>query len=176
MYKIIGRELVPTDEKKLDKDNIYIIIDKHAKKSKIWIWSGSEAKNMDRYFAGVSATKIKSKKRLYGASIEVVEQGKEPEHFPDLNAIEIREPSENKIEMDKVIIPLATEIPEKSPTVKQVKREEIRAQAKIIEPKAFEKETDDFSSFKKKMTSLLKEIAGDIENLQSKIKSFLTEL
>ncbi len=176
MYKIDGRELVPTDEKTLNKNSIYIIIDKHTKKSKIWIWSGSEAKNMDRYFAGVSATKIKSKKRLYGASIEVVEQGHEPGHFPDLSAVEIKEPSEEKIEMQKVIVPLSSEIPVKSPVVNQTKPQGARKTVSAVETRTIQNDEKEFSLFKNKMSSLLKEIAGDLENLQTKIKSFLREI
>lgn len=169
MYKIVGREIIPTDEKTLEKDNIYIIIDKHTKKSKIWIWSGSGAKNMDRYFAGVSATKIKSKKRLYGASIEVVEEGHEPGHFPDLTKIEIKEPSGDKFEMEKVIIPLSTETTIKSESTSQVDQY-------VVQPSTIERTEEQPSFLKEKIRSLLKEISLDMEKIHNRIKTFLSEL
>ncbi|MFX1398006.1 MAG: hypothetical protein ACFFAS_13295 [Promethearchaeota archaeon] len=176
MYKIVGREIIPTDEKKLEKDKIYIIIDKHTKKSKIWIWSGSEAKNMDRYFAGVSATKIKSKKRLYGASIEVVEQDHEPGHFPDLSAIEIKEPSKDKIEMEKVIVPLSTEIHSKAKVVPRIKQDIEKMKTPEIQQPILDKSKEELSNLKSKISSLLNEVASDLKKLQEKISNFFFEI
>ena len=180
LYKIEGREIIPTDETEFKEDSIYIIIDKSRKKGKIWIWSGSEAKSMDRYFAGVSATKIKSKKRLYGASIEVVEGGNEPDYFPDLKNIEIQEASGEKIEFEKIIVPgleqeevrplkasgksAATQVKSKQDSIQEESKEEIS------------KEKESKLLLKQYIASLLKEISLDMEKIQKKIESFLNNL
>jgi len=181
LYKIDGREIIPTDETKFNDESIYIIIDKTVKKGKIWIWSGSEAKSMDRYFAGVSATKIKSKKRLYGASIEVVESGKEPEYFPDLKNIEIKEATEEKIEFEKIIVPISeqNEIkPIKSTgkiSASQVKTKQVISPQEIS-TEEISKEKESKLLLKQNIASLLKEISLDMEKIQKKIELFLKNL
>lgn len=180
LYKIEGREIIPTEETEFNEDSIYIIIDKSRKKGKIWIWSGSEAKSMDRYFAGVSATKIKSKKRLYGASIEVVEGGNEPDYFPDLKNIEIKEATEEKIEFEKIIVPVS-ELEEINPikaksrgSAPQVKSKQAPVQE--VSKEEISKEKESKLLLKQNITSLLKEISLDMEKIQNKIQSFLNNL
>jgi len=181
LYKIDGREIIPTDETKFNDDSIYIIIDKTVKKGKIWIWSGSEAKSMDRYFAGVSATKIKSKKRLYGASIEVVESGKEPDYFPDLKNIEIKEATEEKIEFEKIIVPISeqNEVKPIKPTSKisatQVKTKQVTPTQEVSKEEISE-EKESKLLLKQNIASLLKEISLDMEKIQKKIELFLKNL
>lgn len=102
MFKIKGKEIFPTDEYELEKDKIYIIIDKQVKRTKIWVWSGPNTSKMEKYFAGVSATKIKSTQKLYGANIEVVESGNEPESFPILS-------KDTKISKPKSLKPVSFE-------------------------------------------------------------------
>ncbi len=181
LYKIVGREVRPTEEKDFERDKIYIIIDKTVKKGKIWIWSGPESKSMDRYFAGVSATKIKSKKRMYGASIEVIEGGKEPEHFPDLSKAEIKEASKEYLELDKVIVPITERNEElsyeniKSPLKPRITpKQDINSETITeIEEKGIIKDPN-LSLITHKFESILKDISLDMEKIQNKIKNFLT--
>jgi len=180
LYKIEGREIIPTEETQFSIDSIYIIIDKTVKKGKIWIWSGSEAKSMDRYFAGVSATKIKSKKRLYGASIEVVEGGKEPKYFPDLKNVEIKEASEDKIEFEKIIVP-DTEQKETKPIKSTSKKSALQVKPSQVPPQEvskeeINKEKESKLLLKQNISSLLKEISLDMEKIQNKIELFLKNL
>ncbi|GAB4319843.1 MAG: hypothetical protein Kow0069_23490 [Promethearchaeota archaeon] len=97
IYKIKGNEVFYTDETELSSEHIYIIVDKLVKRPRIWVWSGRNANIRERYIAGVSATKIKSKERLYGASIEVVEEGNEPENFPQLKTVPVEEKSKEEL-------------------------------------------------------------------------------
>ncbi|MFX1276598.1 MAG: hypothetical protein ACFFBP_17570 [Promethearchaeota archaeon] len=180
LYKIEGREIIPTEETEFKEDSIYIIIDKSRKKGKIWIWSGSEAKSMDRYFAGVSATKIKSNKRLYGASIEVVEGGNEPDYFPDLKNVAIKEATEEKIKFEKIIVPVSEQeeiklIKAKSKgSAPQVKSKQAPVQE--VSKEEISKEKESKLLLKQNITSLLKEISLDMEKIQNKIQSFLNNL
>ncbi|MHA1821401.1 MAG: hypothetical protein ACTSU2_16015 [Promethearchaeota archaeon] len=82
IYRIFEGNLEEAKVSKLSEDAIYLIIDTSNVKPRIWVWVGKNASNKDKYFAGVSATKIKSKERLYGAPIDHVEQGDEPNEFP----------------------------------------------------------------------------------------------
>ncbi len=98
IYKIKKNEVFPSNDTELDSSHIYIIVDQLVKRPRIWVWSGKEASLKERYIAGVSATKIKSQERLYGASIEVVEQGNEPENFPQLDSIQVSQASKDEIQ------------------------------------------------------------------------------
>ena len=162
LFKVKGREIKPTYDATLSKDEIFIIIDRHKKRPKIWIWSGSDANLMDRYFAGVSATKIKSKEKLYGASIEVVESGSEPKNFP-------------KLSKEKIIEPLITKeillIDEEE--VKEI--EQFEALSEVGE--AFEKsKKPEVTIDKEKIKRFLGNLLLDIENLAKKIENFLNEI
>jgi chaperonin cofactor prefoldin len=100
MFKIEDNQLVKCQETTLDPEKNYIIIDKHIKRPKIWVWRGPNSSAKERYFVGVSATVIKTQEGLYGSSIEVIEGGSEPEQFPKLDETQFIEPSEedfNKI-------------------------------------------------------------------------------
>ena len=167
------RKLTSIDDLKLDNDEIYIIIDKHMKRPKIWIWSGPDSKLQDRYFAGVSATKIKSKERLYGATIEVVECGNEPDQFPILTKEKISEPTKE----GKPFIIEEKEVAE--PTTEEMVGIEVESVTTSIEdsqPKPLKiVEKMDFIT-QQKVISLLKEISQDLEKLQNKINIFLMDL
>ncbi len=89
IYKVKEHKIIPINEKTLETNNIYIIVQKTQMRPKIWVWSGRNSNIKDRYFAGVSATTVKSQEKLYGSSIEVVEEGTEPEQFPKLDKLEI---------------------------------------------------------------------------------------
>jgi hypothetical protein len=95
LFKVKDKKIFKTDFKKLEEDSIYIIIDRHAKRPRIYVWSGNKSDNKDRYFAGVSATSIKSNEHLYGASIEVIEEGSEPESFPKIADAEVESVANN---------------------------------------------------------------------------------
>ena len=182
LYKIEEREIVPTEDTILQNDRIYIIIDKTVKKSKIWIWSGSESRKMDRYFAGVSATKIKSKKRLYGASIEVVEGGNEPPLFPILNKETIIEATKEKIGIGTVIVPLDEQKVEKEvnslkTAPKSVEKPIVQdAEEVALRHDAVKNAEDQVLKLKEKLKDFMNGIALDMEVIQKKVKEFLVEL
>jgi hypothetical protein len=98
LYKIENKNVIRSIDKTLDQSSIYIIVDRSLLRPKIWVWSGPKSKVKDRYFAGVSATTIKSQEKLYGSSIEVVEGGSEPEQFPKMDQSQILEPSSEELE------------------------------------------------------------------------------
>ncbi|MHA1283868.1 MAG: hypothetical protein ACTSQP_15335 [Promethearchaeota archaeon] len=180
LFEIEGRKIIPTDNTPLNDDKIYIIIDEHAKRPKIWIWSGKNSKMMDRYFAGVSATKIKSKEKLYGASIEVVESGNEPERFPLLSKDKIAQPISEaepyiveEIIEEKQIVPPKEEIP-KVEAIETKTEKETEVKPSPLELKeSIEKE---YTLFKEKVISLLREIDENFNNIHKKIKSFLKDI
>ncbi len=94
LYKVKERTVVPCEDNPLNPENIYIIVAKTQLRPKIWVWSGPKSNIQDRYFAGVSATTIKSHEKLYGSSIEVVEGGSEPDQFPKFDKVQIVKASE----------------------------------------------------------------------------------
>ena len=94
LYKVKENKIIPCEDNPLNPENIYIIVAKTQLRPKIWVWSGPKSNIKDRYFAGVSATTIKSQERLYGSSIEVVEGGSEPEQFPKFDKVQILKASE----------------------------------------------------------------------------------
>ncbi len=171
LFKIEGKEVTPTDDDQLGQDKIYIIIDKHAKRPKIWIWSGEESDIMDRYFAGVTATKIKSQMKLYGASIEVVESGNEPEHFPLLSKDSIIEPV-------KDAEPFIFEEEVSTTTKEEIlqSEEKVAVKPKITEaPSKIEAGVQDMVS-KDKVRSFFEAINSDLDSLKQKINEFLSNL
>ncbi len=97
LYKVKEHAIIPCEDYPLDPENIYIIIAKTQKRPKIWVWSGPKSNIQDRYFAGISATTIKSHERLYGSSIEVVEGGFEPDQFPTFDKVQIVKALETEI-------------------------------------------------------------------------------
>ncbi len=94
LYKVKEHTVVPCEDNPLSPENIYIIVAKTQLRPKIWVWSGPKSNLQDRYFAGVSATTIKSHEKLYGSSIEVVEGGSEPDQFPKFDKVQIVKASE----------------------------------------------------------------------------------
>lgn len=167
IYKIKDREVIPTNEFNLENDTIYIIIDRHKKKPKIWVWTGTEAKKDDKYYAGMAATKIKSKEKLYGAGIEHVESGDEPKNFLSITKEKIIEPPEE--EKEELEIALATPEPQIKSKMKATSIEVSQAT-----PLEIAENQDLISPLKVK--SLLKEISISLESLQNKINRFLEEL
>ncbi len=97
LYKVKEHTVVPCEDNPLNPENIYIIVAKTQIRPKIWVWSGPKSNIQDRYFAGVSATTIKSHEKLYGSSIEVVEGGSEPDQFPKFDQIQIMKASEVEV-------------------------------------------------------------------------------
>jgi len=168
LYEVDGREITPIDETELKEDKIYIIIDTHAKRSKIWIWSGMKSNMMDRYFAGVSATKIKAKKKLYGASIEVVESGNEPEIFPKLSELEIILPEDEKFE-EILLTEEESQLEEEISTV-----ESIETEPNITESSS--KPDLEQSDVIQKFKIFLNDLSEDMGRMQKKITNFLGEL
>lgn len=183
LFRIDKSEVIPTDETTLESAHIYIIVDKLTMRPKIWVWSGKDSDMKERYFAGVNATKIKSFKKLYGASIEVVEEGNEPEHFPHLKSLESLEsiPEESKAALDFSAIeePIEPEI-KKGKTSMAHPRSKIKAREYSEEEAAIQEEI--FSE-----ASLFQEIStgesqGDIQSgnfdllSKQKLQSFLRDL
>ncbi len=165
LYEVEGREILPVEEATFESNKIYIIIDKHRKKrSKIWIWSGPDSNILDRYFAGVSATRIKSKEKLYGASIEVVESGNEPKQFPKLTKDRIMKPTEEEPSF------MSEDIVEEVSKAEDIFIEEVHS-----EPLLIPKESGDMISIQK-MTGFLKELSLDLGKMREKINKFLSDL
>ncbi|MHA1148093.1 MAG: hypothetical protein ACTSR8_07580 [Promethearchaeota archaeon] len=165
LYNVKDRKIIPTEEIKLESDKIYIIIDTHMKRSKIWIWSGFNSSIRDRYYAGVSATKIKSQQKLYGASIEVVDEGNEPENFPIL--------SEDKVMKAIEIEEIAVE--EKDEIIQEQELDKI--DTKIVEkkiPQAERTQTDRIRI--EKLKNALKEISLSLENVVVQINNLMEDL
>ena len=181
LYKIENREIVPTEDINLKEDMIYLIIDKTGKKSKIWIWSGPNSNNMDRYFAGVSATKIKSKKRLYGATIEVVDGGNEPSYFPVLTKDALKGDVTDKIDIEKVIVPEIEDKEEKEiepvMTTDSVDAVEIEATTEVVSRLEDLKIAEEqVLELKNKFKDFLSDLTMDLAVFQKKIKVFLEDL
>ncbi|MFO8020712.1 MAG: hypothetical protein R6U96_18965 [Promethearchaeia archaeon] len=178
IYRVDERKIYPTDEKELKDDGIYIIVDKHMKRSKIWVWSGPNSSKVNRYFAGVSATKIKSNQQLYGASIEVVESGDEPENFPILSSTTISKPSEQgkSFSLDSEQIPKY----EKMQTQQSLRKVEEptpepapEKKIKSNEPKEV-KDTEEISA--KKVETLLLNVSETLKDVLDQIDEFIEEL
>ena len=167
LYKIKEKEVVLTNELNLENDMIYIIVDRRKKKPKIWIWTGTDARKDDKYYAGMAATKIKSKEKLYGASIEHVESGDEPKSFLAITKKKIIEPSEE----EKAELEIAIATPEP-----QIKSKINATSVEVSQPMSSEtaEKQDVISPLKVK--SLLKDITITLETLRNKISKFFEEL
>lgn len=168
------------EDLRLENDEIYIIIDKHMKRPKIWVWSGSNSNIKDKYFAGVSATTIKSRRKLYGATIEVVECGNEPDQFPilkkekDLDSIKQEDISSTEekelIDQIKEDISVVEEDPLLSTTTSQME-----VPIEDSKPKSLHTtEKVDFIN-QQKVILLFKEISHNLEQIQKKIAIFLMD-
>jgi hypothetical protein len=163
MYKVEENQLVKCQDKVLDPERNYIIIDKHMKRPKIWVWRGPNSNVKDRYFVGVSATVIKTQEALYGSSIEVIEGGSEPEQFPKLDEAQYIEPTEeefNKISSRLKIQPTdtaETEMEQIKETIENEVEQSMKKPSKIIE----EADTTPIESEEIKVSELVTE---EIEN------------
>ena len=165
LYEVASREIIPIEEATFESNKIYIIIDKHRKKRpKIWIWSGPDSNILDRYFAGVSATRIKSKEKLYGASIEVVESGNEPKQFPKLSKDRIMKPIEDEETY------LSEDVVEEISKAEDIIIEEAHS-----EPIEIPEVSNNVVSIQR-VTSILKELSLDLGKMREKINKFLSEL
>jgi len=203
IYKVKEKKIIKTNEIPFEDNGIYIIIDQHMKRAKIWVWSGPDANNTDRYFAGVSATSIKSREKLYGASIEVVESGNEPESFPKLENLTLEEipPEEKEISLSPELTEIYKNVPTPPDDIQIVHEEpsqpiiteepvvgvqEIKAESKEEEvPVSEDVIKKPISSVKKKagqavfinqLKALLKDVSRSLEQTQNKIDKFLMEL
>ena len=156
---------------KLGKDKIYIIIDRHAQRPKIWIWSGSDSGMMDRYFAGVSATKIKSQLKLYGASIEVVESGNEPEHFPLLSKDKIIESVK-----DSEPFVLEEEVVSTTQEESELEAQEAEMISEISETTKKIAAIGKDSVNKLSVISFFDQIKAELDKIRRKIDTFLSDL
>jgi hypothetical protein len=167
--EINGKDIIPVEEPDLKEDKIYIIIDTHAKRPKIWIWSGAHSSVIDRYHAGVSATKIKSRKKLYGASIEVVESGHEPEQFPNLGEAELlqepmEEPFEEEVPLPKPQMEVETNEQEVIEKATPTEKEPSLDSEQVVQIEA---------EIKGKFKMFLKAISEDLNTIAKKIDDFI---
>lgn len=165
LYKVKNKKVIPTDEIKLKNDGIYIILDKQTKRPKIWIWTGSNANIQDKYIAGASATKIKSKEKLYGATIEIVENGSEPKNFPIISEDNLIK----SLKKDDLKVKEEIEIENSINEVEEVK---------IIEPSKIDTSEGEEPIFllKEQLKELLNEISESLTNYIIKIKKFSERL
>jgi|SRR5271157_2032771 len=205
LYKVENKNIVRSTDLELDSDSIYIIVDRTAMRPKIWVWSGPNSKVKDRYFAGVSATTIKSQEKLYGSSIEVVEGGSEPEQFPKLEESRILAPSE---EEEQQILPLEKgrgrdiyteeeelneEEIETSPEISEEVENEEEGEEVGDTGSVTEEEISDYAAaetmvtagksqwgpdrlWKQKVKSLMSDLSHDLEEIRNKIEAFISEL
>jgi hypothetical protein len=203
LYKVENKNIVRSTDKTLNEESIYIIVDRSLIRPKIWVWSGAKSNLKDRYFAGVSATTIKSQEKLYGSSIEVVEGGSEPEQFPKLEEGRIIAPSAEEMQvpipMEEAKIPTvvetATEVssaevkvePEAGQELTQEIQQEVAEEVVEMVPeikdtpkKAARKRATAESAadrlWKQKMKSFLTELSRDIESIKNKVDGFIADL
>jgi hypothetical protein len=202
LYKVENKNIIRSGDQELDPDSIYIIVDRTPVRAKIWVWSGPNSSIKDRYFAGVSATTIKSQEKLYGSSIEVVEGGSEPEQFPKLEETRILTPSDEEIQHTismEVVSPelnyskTTTVENEEVDGVTTVEEEFAKKLEEQIEVEATEQEMSNFEEaeasvsagksewgpdrlWKQKVKSLMADLSHDLEEIRNKIEGFISEL
>ncbi len=166
-FKVERTEIIPMEDIALQEDKLYIILDTHSKRSTIWIWSGPKSDMMDRYYAGVFATKIKAQKKLYGASIEVVQGGNEPEEFPKLDQLQLVTQIDDKFE-ELVFNQVNSEVEKEIQDTEATKSREPPNETKAIGKSEIQ--------LKNQITSLLNELIIDIGKIQERIKNFSDKL
>ena len=190
LYKIDNKKLIGTNNPNLLTDNIYIIIDRSKKRPKIWIWSGNKSDKLDKYQGGVIATKLKSGLKLYGASIEVVEEGSEPENFPALSKQHVIKQKEGEIDLDAISDFIPAEKPIKMILARQTALEpaetsidmepepietpvEVESESMEI-PVEIGKKSDLITPHALK--TLLEDVSSTLADLQTKIQNYLKGL
>ncbi len=190
LYKIEGKKLIGTNNPALTTEGIYIIVDRTKKRPKMWIWSGGKSDKLDKYHGGVVATKLKSNLKLYGASIEVVEEGNEPENFPTLNKQHILEQFEGEIDLDTIAdtVPMTSKKPISVSTKSEPESVEssIEMETEALEPSPVveteleqpseEVEIGSDTVSVQKVKSLLEEISSTLGSLQRMIQNFLNSM
>ncbi|TXT67241.1 MAG: hypothetical protein BAJALOKI1v1_140009 [Promethearchaeota archaeon] len=169
IYTVSGKDIIPVDNTDLNEEKIYIILDTHAKRPKIWIWSGSNSSMIDRYHAGVSATKIKSRKKLYGASIEVVESGAEPEQFPNLSEAQLLEATEETFEEEAPKF-IPEHVVEAETETKSGLEPGLPSQEPAMTPEIMVQEDNEL---KEQFKSFLLDISMHLSELKDKIDDFI---
>jgi len=200
LYKVEKKNIVRSTDTKLDDHSIYIIVDRSLIRPKIWVWSGTKSDVKDRYYAGVSATTIKSQEKLYGSSIEVVEGGSEPGQFPKLEEARflplVPEEMEGKMPAEEVKAPKVVESPlegstaeekvkaevvQEVPSEKQleVAAEDIAQEQEIhkitLRKRAFAASPSD-RLWKEKIKSFIMDLSHDLESIKNKVDAFLVDL
>lgn len=195
LFKIENKKIFGTNNPNLETENIYIIIDKSKKRAKMWIWAGAKANKLDKYHAGVLSTKLKSSLKLYGASVEVVEEGNEPKSLPTLTKQHIIEQPEGEIDLNTISDSFPSEKPKKvikrrveSAVEEEPEIVEIASEREVekikptdeaeIKPKAVfvEKKTSKALTSSKNIKTLLEDISSTLGELQNKIKNYLDDL
>ena len=84
LYNVMENGISPTTT--LSSDNTCIVLDRKA--NVIWVWKGKNASPRLAYSASTQATRLKSSEKVYSAKIQTVEEGSEPENFPEISAKE----------------------------------------------------------------------------------------
>ncbi|MHA1784457.1 MAG: hypothetical protein ACTSVE_04620, partial [Candidatus Helarchaeota archaeon] len=82
IFHMVKDDMVKASE--LDSDHVSLVADK--KQNIIFIWKGKFTSPGERFRAGTAATRLKSSERMYGAKTIMVDEGEEPDNFPDLTA------------------------------------------------------------------------------------------
>ncbi|MFX1296326.1 MAG: hypothetical protein ACFFD2_15925 [Promethearchaeota archaeon] len=98
IFQIVADDLKQVSS--LSSVHTYIVVDRIS--NTLWIWKGASCSPGDIYKAGVQATKLKSSLKLYSANIKQVEEGEEPNNFPEIKkGLEIIEKGINKEEKEE---------------------------------------------------------------------------
>ena len=176
LFKVENKTIIRSADNEFDPSGIYIIVDRTPVRPKIWVWSGPNSNIKDRYFAGVSATTVKSQEKLYGSSIEVVEGGAEPEQFPKMDEVRILAPIEGELEIGERILLQGEQNEEK--TIEE-EFDSLEIPSEEFETSADETTKSEWGPdrlARQKIKGLLGDISHDLEEIRNKIESFLTEL
>lgn len=79
IFQVVGEGIEPSPDTIFNPNEVYLFIDKNL--NLIWIWAGKGSKLFHRYIASSWAGKLKSKKKYFDYSYELVKQGREPDEF-----------------------------------------------------------------------------------------------
>ncbi|NVM02606.1 MAG: hypothetical protein HWN67_09740 [Candidatus Helarchaeota archaeon] len=83
IFYMVQDNMVSTDN--LDSDRVCLVADKIQ--LKIYIWKGKYTSPGEVYRAGTAATRLKTSEKMYGAQTVMVDDGEEPNDFPDITGI-----------------------------------------------------------------------------------------